>query len=895
MGTHFVRGAFAFVVALTIGLLGAAPANAQPVCDGDGTATLAVNDILPNETGLLPLSDWSQLYQMVLTGGEDVTLRRLVSLGFLVKDDPADDRSYQRLFDLRESDILEFAIFREGGDPENWGTLDADDRFVTGRGPQTGINLRFDVFGNLTEQPATDINSITTPLIYNLNLTNFNVLSSNAEEGQSYIVAVRTSKTWRSRLTLAYTWFGGLMRTINDTDPVNDDCTPAEDSYPEEPLDPETAYSASFGAWDITSGPSRARDVDFFNAWAHPRTVYTPLSEYHRPRFDVTGSAFDFVAGEFVELRELISLENWKSVIGIDAHGGSTLGSPGVDTDGVAKDPVLKEVNVILTDIGADPLGPPGNGGFNPVQGLETHVDGGFVLEDNVNTAVNRDFTFNGVWVFYDTNNDGFFDQPTQAGGSSGVSLVDHPMFPEGISFLGLPESPDDRNSGLPRWEYVPFPPGGGDPWWKIRLRFSGLGRRRDVPGDEAPTGLLDPTPDSSAGSPVKSDYFVVVRPDSGYQDSQALPGDGIGLTHGADFRAFIEPRRENPNSIGPGSVPQQDGGIFISSQIPDDPIILEGQYITAAWQENALWENEPWFPERTLNKTNAKPVRTTVEIHDLAMTYESSNLYSKLTDIDYGSGFNLGEGEFTTNPLLFPNFSTWLDPLGTTATQFQDVHAVGVVAWATNIAGVGDHSFNVNQYSYETTPFFHPDNDLPPFGPRSQFLPTPPTQPTLPTFFTWPATLGPDEFPHENDWSASNRRGRYLKQHIEALSRPTAMIGINITGADDIVTNQFAQIRLQQLTVAFWGPDFDPSDLLALDVNGTAQSSGVLLVEDGVLVDDTTDPPTYGAQNGVFGASLGVVNEYAVDTPVPLASLRWRTQPELIDVDGDGVGDDMN
>src|SRR6185295_5860599 len=138
------------------------------------------------------------------------------------------------------------------------------------------------------------------------------------------------------------------------------------------------------------------------NAWANPRFLYTPLAEYQRPRFDVGGAVFDYVTGEFLDLRRLIPLEQWTPVIGIDAHSLPDL------LNGI--DPILKEVNVILTDVGGDPLGPPGNGGFNPMTGLETFTNT-FRFPIDFANAVNRDFAFNGCWVWHDTENNFVFDQ----------------------------------------------------------------------------------------------------------------------------------------------------------------------------------------------------------------------------------------------------------------------------------------------------------------------------------------------------------------------------------------------------------------------------------------------------------------------------------------------------
>ncbi len=251
-----------------------------------------------------------------------------------------------------------------------------------------------------------------------------------------------------------------------------------------EKLDPETAYSSSFAVWDITSGPTTQtwQDGEFSNAWAHPRRYYTPLAEYRRPRFDAIGTAFDLVGGEFLDLRRLFPLDQWTPVIGINMHGFN--GPIGLTSGGIADPPsrytgpALREVNVILTDIGANPNAPAGNGGFNPNQALEnmTNERDSTSADFNPDESIRRDFGFNGIWIFHDTNGNGVFDQPVPLPGG-GVSFAggDYPMFPEDNTYL---QSPDDRLSGLPTWQYVPFPPDGGDPWWKIRLRCSYLGRQ---------------------------------------------------------------------------------------------------------------------------------------------------------------------------------------------------------------------------------------------------------------------------------------------------------------------------------------------------------------------------------------------------------------------------------
>lgn len=905
-----------------------------PRAEAQNAANYTATDLLPDGTALVPLNEWMPIFGFSMTFSIDAPAPRMLAefVFRLIPDPAAGERTYN-LQQIIPSDIYQFAIFEETG--PNTGVLNNRDRIVKGRagGPFAGQPLIFDVDGNLL-LGGTLADSDSNPLSYAFDLRDWDITSfiddistlpdnpvdndpNNAPAIRSgrFILAVRTSATWRNTCSFAYDHSLARMRLFDGTFPVGDDGAPIDSYAPNFPeleiLNPETAYSSSFAVWDISSGPlTNIFNPEFANAWAHPRFLYTPQAEYSRPRFDVAGSAFDFVTGEFIDLRRLFPLEQWMPVIGINLHGApaprqqfypNETGGPwfGLIDGGPA---TIKEVNVIFTDIGGDPNGPAGNGGFNPMQGFETFtqtiVGGGGSGSFNPDLSSLTDYSYNGVNVFHDTNENGFFDQPALIGGTNGVGFagLDYPIFPEGsVEGLDIFEQPDDINPGVARWEYVPFPPGGGDPWWKLRLRLSTAGRRR-LP-EQTPTGYLDAVPDGNREdffTGFVSDYFVVIRPDSGYADSRGLPGDGVGLTYGADFRAFIEPRRFNPNS---GTT---DGGIYVSNMIPEDSLIGEGVYLSAAWQDDSQWGlSEPWWPSRTLNETNAKPIRSTVEVHDLVMTYETNSFFAKITDTDYGFGLGIGDGDFTANPIFFANFSRWLDPFGLRSTQFQDVHSVGVVNWVGLINGVDDDVFNSWQYPYETVPFFQPDNDLPPFGPRSAFLPVPPAQPTLPDYSTWPGLLLPGEFPNESQWALANRRARYLKQHIEASSRATAMIGLNFAGGDDPVVNQFAQIRLQQLTVAFWGPDFTPSDLLPLDPNGTSTSSGVQLVEDGVPDPNVTqDPPVYLGQDGVFGPAFGPVpagSEFNFDTPVRVSGLQWRPNAELIDLNGDGVADDLN
>lgn len=874
---------------------------------------ITISDQITDTTCLLPLNDWVPLYRIEMISADEeekIAFHLLESLWWEVREDqtpPPGGRPYDVLGGedgLALPDLLEFKWVREiDNNPDNgkWGVYSEDDQtiayFAPDGTPLDGKPSTYNFSADYVDRIYTynwDLIGGGTSQDPDYLIANYGPGGGYRKGGESYILLVRTSATWHNALTLscrvkfarAVTRDAGLFPTNDQGDPI-DSYTPNFYGDTVEELICNS-YASSFAVFDFTSGYFTDLDNVDGNSWNWPANLYTPLSEYRRPRYDVSGTAFDFVTGEYLDLRRVIPTEQFIPVIGINMHAPTVL--RGTEP---REDTWITEVNVVFTDIGGDPNSPPGSGGFNPTQGFETFRRNSI---SSTNSAFGLDYAFNGVWVWHDTNNNGVFDQPSATGSS--ISFPnDYPMYPE---YLTVSQDPDQLNSGLPQWEFIPNPPGGGDPWWKIRLRLEGS--RRRAPG-ETPTGVLEhfsePFIENRGGkwpSTMHCDYFVVVRPDSGYEDSSGLPGDGVGLTLGADFRAFIEPRRFNPNYQDfQGGSGHEDGGIYATAMAPLDSLIGEGILASAtSWQEDPRWlSSEPWWPERTLRSRNAKPVRSGAEFHDLVMNYETNNLYAYVTDLQYGDGilyYELGLGSprdasaFPPEDDIIPittRFDRWMDPFGLDAARFQDVHSVGVWRESFVTTNVDDHWFDDTQWPFETVPFFSADWDLPPYGPRSPFFTAPPVQPALPQYATWPAALLPDEFPHEDNWPPALRRARYLKQHADIQSSPIAMLGVNLCGADDPRTNQFARVEMQQLTVAFWGPDFKPTDLQPLVAQGTG-SSGVALVED-------------TNRDGVFGNEFSASDELNSDSPVTLTGLGWRTEPEPIDLDGDGLADDLN
>jgi len=320
-------------------------------------------------------------------------------------------------------------------------------------------------------------------------------VTTGVEPHNGYIVAVRLSSTWPSGRTLGYILFNALMYRYYEDYFTGERVVvppPPDDSYPDNlsDLGDNVGYSAAFNVFDVRGWHDNyvAQPGDLnYNRWNYQVKKYTPVAEFIRPRWDISNTALNFVSAEFIDLRELFAIENWAPLLGLDAHGYF------IEADGTISETAQPvEVNVIFTDIGGDPFGPPGNGGFDPREGLDTFTATGRANPDG---AVNFDYAFNGVWMYHDTNGNGVFDAPAQGGGA-GVSFngLDYPMYPDfvvtGDDFVELAHA---------EWEYIPFPPGGGDPWWKVRFRMAG-GRRRC--STCTPTGYMEAIPDAWERTP---------------------------------------------------------------------------------------------------------------------------------------------------------------------------------------------------------------------------------------------------------------------------------------------------------------------------------------------------------------------------------------------------------
>lgn len=864
---------------------------------GGGIAIQDANGDL-TDGALLPNQDWMPLYHFTMTPDEDtdtgaIAERCLSRIRFQIDSGGS---AFEQIEQIRMLDFIEWGVFEDNEtDAEEGPLLNWVDNLLftwtTDGSP----------FGTATELTNTDGSDIE--VFYDIDLfgNNLQRLVSTLGGEQRFMVAFRTSSVFRNGTGVTLNSISGVTMFASDIvdcdtgQVVFDENGDIAASVPEDPIgfDNDVQYTSNFTVWDHTGDEdprfpfTEVVLIGGANLWEHPRFMFTPLAEHSRSRFDLAGNFFDAVTGEIIYIREVVAVEEYFPLIDINVHAApapwtyditATEVPNGYRSNGsVSEAPRielfsgLREVNIIMTDIGGDPFGPPGNGGFDPRTMLDTMTNASTGITD---TAFGFDYGLNGIGVAHDSNNNANFDPPEMSG-SGGVTFTDLPMTPSGANNV--------LDGYEPGWEYIPFPPGGGDPWWKIKLAFSGNSR-------DGTAGKIEPIPDAQENIPANlhPDYFVYMRADSGFQDVSGLPGDGTGIRPGADFRCFIEPRRFS-TALG-----SWDGGIYVDSMQMFGGSPITSVQVLDPWQDDARWDfpnlNEPYFPQRTLNKTTAKPVRVGVEVYDLGITYSSNNGFAlPPTGVEYGgSGLGVGTG-FADPGRTF--WDQWLDPFFVTQDQFFDRHSVG------NIAGfilapfaVGpfiafeDDGFFLQNFSYETVPFFNPTFDTPPLGPRSSFW-APPNmlnQPGLPTYDTWlpfqasPSDLPPGEYPREADWEPQNRSARRLFQHIDALSDPTPVLGINVAGVADPVTNRLAPVMIEQITIAFYGDDFTPGDLLELDPGGVGVGSGVVLMEDS------------GADGVNFGGVFG-------DTAVPLLGLAWQENPEPVDLDGDRIADDLN
>jgi hypothetical protein len=129
------------------------------------------------------------------------------------------------------------------------------------------------------------------------------------------------------------------------------------------------------------------------------------------------------------------------------------------------------------------------------------------------------------------------------------------------------------------------------------------------------------------------------------------------------------------------------------------------------------------------------------------------------------------------------------------------------------------------------------------------------------------------------------------MTQKVDTGGDHTAMLGINVVGVNDPVVNNGNEISIAEINIAFWGPDFTPSDLEPLDPEGRDLASGVLLWEDA----DLSGVFMNGSPLENYNNTPNVNFDGVLDGTVGVRNMAWATAPEPIDLDGDGAPNDLN
>ncbi|HOQ89340.1 MAG TPA: PKD domain-containing protein, partial [Candidatus Hydrogenedentes bacterium] len=317
---------------------------------GGGTdvpaADITFESKVRDQEALLPLSDWVPLFRFTMSYGEEpenFAPRVLRTLTYLLR---ADDRDSNELGYMNSSgphptDLLEFGLFLESKASEEaeatyertlngeldpyfdrllftWDNTGAPVGSILTVQDRFGVAYRLDFIGNGTAaNPQFRVDAGPN--------------TEDSLEGKSYIVAVRTSATWRSQLTMGVEVLNAEMidpRTGGR--PVDEEGKPIDSYSPDffgdtpETLEAEAFYSSSFTVYDYYGTPE-GRSVLFADAWNFPVFLYTPLNEQSRPRWNSPNQLLDIVAGELLQLRPLVSLDQWQSVLGINVHSTSTV------------------------------------------------------------------------------------------------------------------------------------------------------------------------------------------------------------------------------------------------------------------------------------------------------------------------------------------------------------------------------------------------------------------------------------------------------------------------------------------------------------------------------------------------------------------------------------------
>ncbi|MBI5118947.1 PKD domain-containing protein [Candidatus Poribacteria bacterium] len=208
-------------------------------------------------------------------------------------------------------------------------------------------------------------------------------------------------------------------------------------------------------------------------------------------------------------------LERRQNIIGLDIAGGTT-----------SNPEVLAGLTLTLSNVGGDLLS---LYEFNPLLGLDS--------------VLCCSSYFCGIAVYEDTNNDGKYTEPT-------LDPLTYTFDPD------TGDQPVDFDfwvSPLPGFPYHQNPDA---TIYMLQLAFTN-------------PPYLETFPDR------KSDFFVVMRPDSGWLDDSGTWGDGTAINFGADFKISLE-RAEDLDGDGTINVAEDRSDFNLDGLPQTPPVIFE-------------------------------------------------------------------------------------------------------------------------------------------------------------------------------------------------------------------------------------------------------------------------------------------------------------------------------
>jgi len=525
---------------------------------------------------------------------------------------------------------------------------------------------------------------------------------------------------------------------------------------------------------------------------------YSPPNVFTRIRPDASGTAFEDARIDEC-LPTIIAMEDPTAVLAIHAHGGDP-----------SENPIfIDQITVTLTDIGggaqfgrkaADTF--PGDGDFDPWFGLDSFVRG-------------CPFPVRGVTVYRDADNNGDFDPNSDLLYYAMWTLYAYNITdPLRAPWFSL-------ESGYEPYVYVQDPGRGGprrgrdDPEWTIVLDLTARQLARPPGGEWEPltdNNVADFALESPVDPDDTPDFFVVIRLDSGYDDSGIGVGDGTGIRYGADFRAYIK-----PEVLTDSADPLNAYAQSVAQQAANAGIISEREVPHYRFPGGIVFSHNPKpFFATTMPETDSPPYTGVLDTHDLVMNMRQNNVF--------------GMGYWEVVPFFL------------------------------------EEDLLLN--SGPRSPFYYAQNMLPHTFPGPwAFPPVSDTNYYIPDAQAAALTLY-----EERNFFEGKAGHRVFAQRIDNLSAPTGVLGLNVVNTPDTRTASLNNLRVARIDCYIVSEDlphgltgFEPSDLLPISDDGLGDT-GISL-----WLDNTDDGGSSGWFDSTDDTQVPLITLRVGDTPVPI------------------------